>query len=104
MKATEVLHNLGQSVWLDNITRELLDTGRLKATHASIVVLALVNLGDRAFTSSPGRYLEHFAVGQTFGSGRLRIDEKRMKSFAEEFDPQPFHLDAAADIPRLGSE
>lgn len=42
------------------------------------------------------RYLEDFAVGQTFGSGRLRIDENRIKSFAAEFDPQPFHLDTAA--------
>jgi acyl dehydratase len=39
------------------------------------------------------RYLEDFAVGQTFGSGRLLIDEERIKSFAAEFDPQPFHLD-----------
>jgi acyl dehydratase len=38
------------------------------------------------------RYLEDFAVGQVFGSGRLRIDEERIKSFAAEFDPQPFHL------------
>jgi transaldolase len=30
MKATELLNNLGQSLWLDNITRELLDTGTLK--------------------------------------------------------------------------
>lgn len=42
------------------------------------------------------RYLDDFAVGQTFGSGRLRIDEQRIKSFATEFDPQPFHLDADA--------
>lgn len=42
------------------------------------------------------RYLEDFAVGQKFGSGRLRIDEERIKSFAREFDPQPFHLDEAA--------
>jgi acyl dehydratase len=42
------------------------------------------------------RYLEDFAVGQTYGSGRFQIDEKRIKSFASEFDPQPFHLDAAA--------
>jgi acyl dehydratase len=42
------------------------------------------------------RYLEDFAVGQTFSSGRLCIDEERIKSFAAEFDPQPFHLDAAA--------
>jgi acyl dehydratase len=42
------------------------------------------------------RYLEDFAVGQTYGSDRLRINEERIKSFAAEFDPQPFHLDAAA--------
>ncbi len=39
------------------------------------------------------RYFEDFAVGQTFGSGRLVIDKDRIKSFAAEFDPQPFHLD-----------
>ena len=38
------------------------------------------------------QYLEDFDVGQTFGSGRLRIDEDRIKTFAAEFDPQPFHL------------
>jgi acyl dehydratase/glyoxylase-like metal-dependent hydrolase (beta-lactamase superfamily II) len=41
------------------------------------------------------RYLEDFAVGQTFGSGRLRIDGERALAFAAEFDPQPFHLDEA---------
>jgi acyl dehydratase len=41
-------------------------------------------------------YLEDFAVGQTYGSGRLRVDEARMKAFAAEFDPQPFHLDHKA--------
>src|SRR6266849_482053 len=41
-------------------------------------------------------YLDDFAVGQTFGSGRMRIDEQRIKDFAAEFDPQPFHLDDAA--------
>ncbi len=39
------------------------------------------------------RYLEDFAVGQTFGSGALKIDEERIKLFATEFDPQPFHID-----------
>ena len=42
------------------------------------------------------RYLEDFEVGQSFGSGRLCIHEERIKSFAAEFDPQPFHLDLAA--------
>ncbi len=43
------------------------------------------------------RYLEDYAVGQTFGSsGRLRIEQERIKAFAAEFDPQPFHLDEKA--------
>jgi acyl dehydratase len=40
-----------------------------------------------------GRYLEDFAVGQTFRSGRQQIDKERIKTFGAEFDPQPFHLD-----------
>src|SRR5437879_11813557 len=43
-----------------------------------------------------GRFLEDFAVGQTFRSGRVRIDMERIKTFGAEFDPQPFHLDEAA--------
>jgi acyl dehydratase len=44
-----------------------------------------------------GRYLEDFEVAQTFGgSGRIRVDKERIKSFAAEFDPQPFHLDEIA--------
>jgi acyl dehydratase len=42
------------------------------------------------------RYLEDFAVGHTFGSGRVRVDKERIKTFAAEFDPQPFHLDEEA--------
>ena len=42
------------------------------------------------------RYLEDFQAGQKFASGTLRVEEARVKSFAAEFDPQPFHLDDAA--------
>lgn len=41
-------------------------------------------------------YLEDFVVGQKFGSARLGIDAPRIKSFAAEFDPQPFHLNEEA--------
>jgi acyl dehydratase len=41
-------------------------------------------------------FLEDLTVGQTFGSGRLRIDAETIKRFAAEFDPQPFHLDEQA--------
>ena len=43
-----------------------------------------------------GRFLEDFAVGQIFRSGPLRVDKERIKTFAAEFDPQPFHLDEKA--------
>jgi acyl dehydratase len=38
-------------------------------------------------------YLEDLSVGRKFGTGRLTVDAARIKSFAAEFDPQPFHLD-----------
>ena len=41
-------------------------------------------------------YLEDFAAGQTFSSGKMEIDKERIKTFAAEFDPQPFHLDDEA--------
>lgn len=41
-------------------------------------------------------YLEDLHVGQRFISGVHRMDLDRMKAFAAEFDPQPFHLDEAA--------
>ena len=43
-----------------------------------------------------GWYLEDLQVGQRFVSGTHHMDKARIKSFAMEFDPQPFHLDEAA--------
>jgi acyl dehydratase len=41
-------------------------------------------------------YLDDLRVGQRFTSGTYHMDADRIKSFAAEFDPQPFHLDEAA--------
>ena len=46
--------------------------------------------------SAPERYLEDFAVGQTFRSRDIRVTADEIKKFAAEFDPQPFHLDDEA--------
>ncbi|SPE28897.1 Transaldolase [Acidobacteriia bacterium SbA2] len=43
MKATELLHNLGQSIWLDNITRDLLDSGTLKRYIDELSVTGLTS-------------------------------------------------------------
>ena len=42
------------------------------------------------------RFFEDFQVGQKFGSGTLTVSADRIKAFAAEFDPQPFHLDEQA--------
>ena len=41
-------------------------------------------------------YLDDLTVGQKFGSGRRTLELDAIRSFAAEFDPQPFHLDDAA--------
>ena len=43
MKATQLLHNLGQSLWLDNITRDLLDSGTLKRYIEELSVTGLTS-------------------------------------------------------------
>ena len=43
MKATGLLHNLGQSIWLDNITRDLLNNGTLNQYIAGLSVTGLTS-------------------------------------------------------------
>ena len=43
MKATRLLHNLGQSLWLDNITRDLLDSGTLGGYIEELSVTGLTS-------------------------------------------------------------
>ena len=38
-------------------------------------------------------YLEDLAAGQKYGSQEITVDAEGIKSFAKEYDPQPFHLD-----------
>ena len=43
MKATQLLHNLGQSIWLDNITRDLLTSGTLQRYISELSVTGLTS-------------------------------------------------------------
>ena len=55
MKATQSLQNLGQSIWLDNITRDLLDRGTLKSYIDDLSVTGLTSnptIFDHAVTHS----------------------------------------------------
>src|SRR5580692_530891 len=56
MKATQLLHNLGQSLWLDNITRDLLNSGTLERYIAEFSVTGLTSnptIFDHAIKNSP---------------------------------------------------
>jgi len=37
--------------------------------------------------------LDDLSLGQVFRSGSFHLDDSQIKSFAREYDPQPFHLD-----------
>jgi transaldolase len=55
MKATETLHNLGQSLWLDNITRDLLRSGTLKRYIDTLSITGLTSnptIFDHAISKS----------------------------------------------------
>jgi len=43
MKATQLLHNLGQSIWLDNITRDMLDSSTLERYINDLSVTGLTS-------------------------------------------------------------
>jgi acyl dehydratase len=44
------------------------------------------------------QYLEDYAVGQTYSSGRVRVEKDQIVTFAKQFDPQPYHLDEDAAL------
>ncbi len=55
MKSTQTLHELGQSLWLDNITRDLLNNGTLKLYIDELSVTGLTSnptIFDHALTNS----------------------------------------------------
>jgi transaldolase len=71
MKPTQLLHNLGQSLWLDNITRDLLNSGTLKSYVEDLSVTGLTSnptIFDHAIKNSPAydaAIREFLAKGRT---------------------------------------
>ncbi len=41
-------------------------------------------------------YFDDLQTGQQFESGTHEVDAAQIRAFAQQFDPQPFHLDADA--------
>jgi transaldolase len=73
MKATETLHDRGQSLWLDNITRDLLDKGTLARYIEELAVTGLTSnptifdhaiKSSRAYDAAIGRKVEEGRSGE----------------------------------------
>src|ERR1044071_9344769 len=70
MKATQLLHDLGQSLWLDNITRDLLNSGTLKQYIDDLSVTGLTSnptIFDHAIKNSSAY---DTAIGDLLRSGK----------------------------------
>ena len=73
MKSTQALHDLGQSLWLDNITRDILDDGTLRRYIDDLSVTGL--------TSNPTIFDEAIGGGSAYDKG---IHEKAEAGLAGE--------------------
>jgi transaldolase len=90
MKATQLLHNLGQSIWLDNITRDLLRSGTLDRYVAELSVTGL--------TSNPTIFDNAIKNSAAYDNS---IREKLKKGLSGEklfFELAMEDLTAAADL------
>jgi transaldolase len=76
MKATQKLHNLGQSLWLDNITRDLLTSGTLRRYIDELSVTGL--------TSNPTIF-DHAIKNSTAYDAAIRKKIKEGKSGEQLF-------------------
>jgi transaldolase len=87
MNPTKTLHNLGQSLWLDNITRDLLNSGTL---HRYIDEFSVTGL-----TSNPTIF-DHAIKNSTDYDSDIARDLSRTRPAEDLF----FEL-AVADLTRL---
>ena len=78
MRPTQQLHDLGQSLWLDNITRDLLDSGTLKRYIDELSVTGLTSnptIFDNAITQQ-----QDYDAGDPREAGRGQVGRGRCSS------------------------
>ena len=83
MKATQQLHDLGQSLWLDNITRDLLNSGTLK--------LYIDDLSVTGLTSNPTIF-DHAIKNSTSYDSAILWENRRMMNSAGRTTAMPISM------------
>jgi hypothetical protein len=90
MKATRLLHDLGQGIWLNNITRELLESGTLERYIDELSVTAL---------TSNAIIFDHAIKNSSVYDSAIRDELAKGKSGeALFFDLAPADITRAADL------
>ena len=90
MKATQQLHNLGQSLWLDNITRDMLNNGTLKRYIDELSVTGL--------TSNPTIFDHAMTHGNAYDDDMARLMSGGMSTEDAFFEMAIADLRRAADL------
>ena len=90
MKATQLLHDRGQSLWLDNITRDLLDKGTLKSYIDELSVTGL--------TSNPTIFDQAIKKSATYDPAIHKLLNQGKAGEALFFDLALDDLTRAADL------
>jgi transaldolase len=90
MKATQLLHDEGQSLWLDNITRDLLDSGTLKRYIDELSITGL--------TSNPTIFDHAIKNSATYDSAIITKLKRGTSGEALFFELALEDLTRAADI------
>src|SRR5258708_30559050 len=90
MKATQSLHNLGQSIWLDNMTRDVLDSGTLKSYIDDLSVTGL--------TSNPTIFDHAIAKSKSYDPEIRRLMGTGLSGEALFFELAVQDLTRAADL------
>jgi transaldolase len=90
MKATQELHDLGQSLWLDNITRDILDNGTLKKYIDQFSVTGL--------TSNPTIFEHAIAGSKSYDAEIARLIRTGLSGEDLFFELAVQDLTRAADL------
>ena len=90
MKSTEALHDLGQSLWVDNITRTMLDDGTLESYIADLSVTGL--------TSNPTIFDNAIGEGEAYDEQMAELREQGLEGEDLFFELAITDLRRAAEL------
>ncbi len=90
MKPTQALHDLGQSLWVDNITRDMLDSGTLKTFIDELSVTGL--------TSNPTIFDNAISKSKSYDAEIARLMKGGLSGDALFFELALQDLSRAADL------